>query len=54
MRFCTVQCAVAALCKLLSTVFVCLQERSSAFGPCVYGGFKTLQEFGNVYVTVAK
>jgi hypothetical protein len=36
-------------------VFICPQERSSAFGPCICEEMKTLpQKFGNVFVTATK
>jgi hypothetical protein len=51
----TAQYAITALGKLLPTVVICLQERSSAFGPCICGEMKTLsQKSGNVFVTVTK
>jgi hypothetical protein len=51
----TVQYTIKALGKLLPTVFVYLQERSSAFSPLICEEEKTFsKKFGNVFITAAK
>jgi hypothetical protein len=51
----TAQYSITASHKLLPMVFICLQERSSAFSPCTCEEVNTFsQKFGNVSVTATK
>jgi hypothetical protein len=47
--------AITASGKLLHMVFICLQERSGAFSPCMCEEVTTLsQKSGNVFVTATE